>query len=146
MNTHDFIHHGPWVLILIATCALLVFWLVIALFVCWLLYGAFERIPARFRRLDPGLVWLLVVPCFGLIWNFVVFPSLARSFKAYFDSAGDSTVGDCGEQVGLFFAVAAVCMLVPCLDHIAFVAAMVLLVVYLVKVQELKRKIPPGAA
>ena len=139
---NDFIENGGLFAVLaIATGVLLILRLVIGIVVCWLLYGAYERIPRRFRQMDSGLVWLLLIPCFKLVWNFFVFPKLSRSFKAYFDSVGDPTVGDCGEQIGLFYAIADACWLVPCLNHFAFVAAIVLLIVYLIKVHELKRKI-----
>lgn len=146
MHNHFFENGGFVLLLAIATGVLLFLRLAIGIVVCWLLYGAFERIPPRFRQMDSGLVWLLLIPCFSLVWNFFVFPKLARSFKAYFDSVGDATVGDCGEQLGLFYAIADACFLVPCLNHFAFVAALVLLIVYLIKVHELKQKIVAVAA
>ncbi len=146
MNNDFFENGGFFVLLAIATGVLLLLRLVVSIVVCWMLYAAFERIPARFREMNSGLVWLLVIPCFSLVWNFFVFPKLARSFKAYFNSVGDPTVGDCGEQLGLFYAIADVCFLVPCVNHFAFLASIVLLIVYLIKVHELKRKIALVAA
>jgi hypothetical protein len=137
---------GFFFLFAIAAGVLLALSIVIALVVSWILYGAFERIPRRFRRMDPGLVWLLSIPCFFFVWSFVVFPKLSRSFKGYFDSVDDPTVGDCGEQLGLFCAIATVCWWVPCVHNLAIPASIVLLIVFLIKVHELKHRIPPGAA
>jgi hypothetical protein len=142
---NDFLNHGaPFLFLLIVIGAVLLITLLIHVFVCWLLYDAFGRIPARFREMDPGLVWLLLVPCFSLVWSFFVYPKIARSFKAYFNSIGDPTVGDCGEQLGLFAAIAGACTLVPCVNYIATPAMIVLVIVFLIKAHELKRRIPPG--
>jgi len=45
------------------------------------LYTDFQRIPPTFRKLDPGLVWLLLIPCltsYGTSLFFRSFPSLSR--------------------------------------------------------------------
>ena len=135
---------GAAVIALIVIGAFTVIWLVIHIFVCWLLYGMFDRIPRRLRLMDAGLVWLLLIPCFHIIWNFFVYPKLSRSYKAYFDSINDTTVGDCGEKIGLFYAIAVVCAFLPCINYIAGPTALVLLIVYLIKAHELKQRIPPG--
>ena len=135
---------GGVALALMIVGGILLITLIIHIFVCWLLYGTFERIPQRFRAMDSGLVWLLLVPCFSVVWNFFVYPKISRSFKAYFDSVNDTTVGDCGQQLGLFYAIAAACALIPCVNYVAGPAALVLLIVYLVKANELKQRIPPG--
>jgi hypothetical protein len=135
---------GGAALVMMVIGGVLLVTLVIHIFVCWLLYGTYERIPARFRLMEAGLVWLLLVPCFSLVWNFFVYPKLSRSFKAYFDSVNDPTVGDCGAQIALFYSIAAACAVIPCVNYVAGPAALVLLIVYLIKAHELKKRIPPG--
>ena len=143
---NDFMHDNGWVAVaLIASAIVVAVTLIIHIFVCWLLYTISNRIPARFRLMDPGLVWLLLIPCFYMVWNFFVYPKLSRGFKAYFESVNDATVGDCGLQIGTFYAVAVVCTLLPCVNYVAGPAAIVLLIVYLIKVNELSKKIPAGA-
>ena len=111
--------------------------------ICWLLYSAYSRVPASFRKLDPGLVWLLLIPCFSLIWNFFVFPAIGKSFKAYFDSIGRTDVGDCGEGIGLAYSILAIAGLVPYLGCLTGLAALVLLILFLVKIHGLKDQIQP---
>jgi hypothetical protein len=83
------------------------------------------------------MVWLLMIPCFSLVWNFFVFQQLADSYKAYFASIGRTDVGDCGKGIGLGYAICAI---------FCGPAALVLLIIYLVKVMDLKSQIPPQSA
>lgn len=107
-----------------------------------LVYADYQRIPPGFRKLEPGLVWLLLIPCFHLVWNFFVYPRLAESFKAFFDSIGDRSVGDCGRDLGLGYAISSAVSVVPLLGCLTGVVSLVLLILFLVKANELKNRIP----
>jgi hypothetical protein len=107
-----------------------------------LTYTDYQRIPPRFRKLEPGLVLLLLVPCFNLVWNFFVFPGLANSFKAYFDSIGDTSVADCGRDLGLGYAICCAVSVIPFVGCFTGVASLVLLILFLVKANDLKNRIP----
>ena len=37
--------------------------------ICTFLFLTFRRIPPAYRALDPGLVWLLMIPCFAFFWT-----------------------------------------------------------------------------
>jgi hypothetical protein len=108
---------------------------------CWFLAGCYRRIPAPHREISPGKAWLLMIPCFNVVWNFRVYPGLSRSFRSYFDSIGDTTVGDCQAGVARWYCIATACCLVPVLNLIAAPSSLVLLIVYLLRVQALKAKI-----
>jgi hypothetical protein len=89
------------------------------------------------------MVWLLLIPCFRLVWNFFVYLQLADSYKAYFASVGRTDVGDCGRGIGLWYAICAACGIIPCVNYLALPAGLVLLIIYLVKATDLKGQIPP---
>ena len=108
----------------------------------FLVYADYQRIPPRFRKLEPSLVWLLLIPCFNLVWNFYVFPGLADSFKAYFDSVGNSSVGNCGRDLGLGYAICAAASVIPVVGCLTGVVTLVLMILFLVKADELKNRIP----
>src|SRR5689334_14549782 len=80
---------GPWL------CACGGFGLIVTVVVCALLYNAQSAIPPEHRRIEPGMVWLLLIPLFGLIWNFFVFQRIPESYQSYFYSMGRTDVGDC---------------------------------------------------
>jgi hypothetical protein len=116
--------------------------LAVEIVICFFLYKYYNRVPRQFRKMEPGLVWLLLIPCFNLVWNFFAFIRLSRSFKAYFNSVGNTAVGDCGEGLGLGYSVCEAAALIPCVGMAVWIAAIVLLILYLVKANELSGRIP----
>lgn len=92
------------------------------------------------------MVWLLLIPLFNLIWNFFVYQKLPDSYKSYFSSQGRTDVSDCGKGIGLAYAISAAACIVPCLNYLAVPAALVLLIIFLVKAMGLKNQIPEGLA
>jgi len=116
--------------------------LAINIFICFLLQDCYKRIPPQFRKWEPGLVWLLLIPCFSVVWNFFIFPGLSKSFKAYFDSVNRTDVSDCQEGIGLAYAICTAASIIPYLGCLTGIAALVLLIIFLVKTHELKGQIP----
>jgi hypothetical protein len=118
--------------------------------VLYLVFSCFQRIPARHRQMEPWQVWLLLIPLFNLVWIFFVFPKLAKSYQSYFAEQGRTDVGDCGEKIGLWYAICAVASVptscIPVLNFLVSIAALVLLIMFLVKALTLKGQIPPGTA
>jgi hypothetical protein len=79
------------------------------------------------------------------VWNFFVFPRLSQSFKKYFDASGRPEVGDCGSAVGLAYSITCACCLVPYLGCVTGIASLILLIIFLIKANDLKNMIPIGA-
>lgn len=115
--------------------------LLINAFVCWFVSGCLQQIPADHRRMEPGQVWLLLIPCFGLIWNFQVFRRVPESFESYFASVGRTGFGDCGRNIGMWYSICGACSMIPILNYAAAPAALVLLIMNLVKLNQLKQEI-----
>lgn len=111
-------------------------------FICYLLQQCYKRIPPQFRKQQPGMVWLLVIPCFSIIWNFFVFPPLSKSFKAYFDSINRTDVGDCQEGIGLAYSICVAVSIIPFLGCLTGIASLVLLIIFLINTNDLKNQIP----
>ena len=122
----------------------MLFVLAINVIVCVVLYGCFKRIPAEHRKLEAGLVWLLLIPCFNIVWNFFVFPRMAQSYQSYFRTAGRQDLGDCGAGLGWAYAgcILGACLPLPIVPFGIGLAALVLLVLFLVKATQLKNLIP----
>lgn len=117
---------------------MLVISLGISILICLLIYLGYKPVPEQYQKLSPGLVFLLLIPFFNLYWNFVVFLQIPDSYKAYFDAHGRTEFGDCGRGIGKWYAICALCMLVPCLNYIAGPAALVLFIIFLVKIYSMK--------
>ncbi len=116
-------------------------WIAIHCFICYLLYQCYNRIPPEFRKQQPGLVWLLLIPCFVFVWNFFVYPQLSKSFKAYFNSINRADVGDCQESIGWAYSICSASFFIPYLNCLTGIASLVLLIIYLIKTNELKNQI-----
>lgn len=127
-------------------CGGLVIGLAIQAFICYLLSNCLKAIPAAHRKQEPNMVWLLMIPVFPIVWNFFVYPKISDSFKSYFDSVGRTDVGDCGRQIGLVYCILVALCVIPYLNFLTGLGALVLLILYLVKANELKNKITPAGA
>lgn len=108
----------------------------------YVLYSSLARIPAQYREMEPGQVFLLLIPCFNLYWNFEVYRKVPRSFRNYFNSIGRQDVGDCGEQLGLWASILLACGLIPCVGAITASVGGVMVLVLLIKFWGYRNQIP----
>jgi hypothetical protein len=117
--------------------------------VCFLLSKCYHSIPEPYRLMPPIQVWLLMIPCFPLVWNFFVYLKLADSYKSYFNAVGRYDVGDCGKAIGLAYCICVCCTLLPYAGFVSAIAALVLMIMFLIKAFQLKAMIsdsPQGFA
>ena len=117
--------------------------LAVAIVIIILLSGCLKVIPPEHRLMEPGMVWLLLIPLFNLVWMFFVYIRIPRSYQRYFAAQGRTEFGDCGEQLGLWTAICAVASMVPIpvLNMLVSLASLVLLILFLVKVVGLKKHV-----
>ena len=115
--------------------------LVINIVICYFISSWLGKVPAAHRKMEPGLVWLLLIPCFPVVWNFYVFLRVPESFKSFFDAQGRTDVGDCGRSLGLAYAICVACSFIPTVNYLTGPASLVLLIISLVKFNELKNKL-----
>jgi hypothetical protein len=79
-----------------------------------LLFSVLRAVPPPYRKLEPRLVWPLLVPVLSPIWSFFVYSRVSRSYQAYFAARRRTGHGDCGEKFGLSFAICyALCWVCP---------------------------------
>jgi hypothetical protein len=134
---------GAIFLILLALFSLIMVSITIIILVY--LYVVLKKIPQQFRKMEPGMVFLLLIPCFSTIWLFFVNLRISDSFKAYFDSKNDTSVGDCGKQLGLWAAIlnaaGVVFSWIPLFGQLFPLAGLVLFILFLVKINTLKSQI-----
>jgi hypothetical protein len=122
-------------------CVGLAITLAISALICGLLFNLQKAVPAEHRKIEPGLVWLLLIPLFNLVWNFFVFLRVAESYKSYFASVGQPQKADAEWQLGLWYSICVACSIIPCVQYAAGPAALVLLIIYMVKMYGLKGEI-----
>jgi hypothetical protein len=64
------------------------------------------------RTMEPGLVWLMMVPGLGFIWQFFVAARVPDSLRQEFRSRGIPERGDFGKGAGLIFCCLVLVLLV----------------------------------
>ena len=114
--------------------------LAVAIFILYQVFRCYEAIPVEHRLLEPWQVWLQLIPLFGLVWQFFVYPRLGRSFRSYFRSRG-TEIGDGLEQLGIWASVVSCCVIIPCVGWLFGLAHLVLLIIFLVKALDLRRRV-----
>ena len=104
------------------------------------LYRALSKCSRTSRAIEPGVVWLMLVPLFNFVWQFVVVTGIAKSLGSEFRARGVSGLEPApGKSVGIAMCVCALCRLVPLVNFIAFPACIILFVIYWSKIAGFSR-------
>ncbi len=82
----------------------------ITIFVFYLLtlQKALNHCSPENRAMQPGLVWLLLIPCFSPIWHFLVVFNLAKSLDTEFQKRALREPPQPGKHIGLAMCILAV--------------------------------------
>lgn len=69
------------------------------------LQKALNRCAPQARAMSPGMVWLLLIPFFNLVWQFFVVLNMAKSLGAEFRRRGIPEEPEPGQTMGLIMCV-----------------------------------------
>ena len=84
--------------------------------------------------MEPGMVWLLLIPCFGLIWQFIMIIRISESLDNEFYSRRWRRDGDFGKSLGISYAVLNLLGFIPYLGILCSLAGIVCFIMYWVKI------------
>jgi hypothetical protein len=116
------------------------FCLVPAIFYILTLSRALNKCSPASRTLEPGMLWLLLVPFVNLVWHFFVVLGMAKSLSNELRlrniPVADPTPG---QSIGIAMCVCGACTIIPILGIIAALALLVLWIVYWAKIAEFSR-------
>jgi hypothetical protein len=76
-------------------------WLIIAIFFVLTLQKALSRVSPRNRLMEPGMVWLLLVPCVNIVWQFLVAIRVPDSLRNEFRDRRQDDGSDYGKGIAL---------------------------------------------
>ncbi|MFN8240156.1 MAG: hypothetical protein U0X39_05310 [Bacteroidales bacterium] len=94
------------------------------------------------RRMDPGLVWLSLIPLFGVVWQFFIVINVADSLKAEFNQRNINAGEDRpGFGIGLAYCILNCCGIVPFLGILAAIAGFICWIIYWVQISGFKDKL-----
>jgi hypothetical protein len=125
--------HAPWMLF--AGWHLVVWSIVLVVFILYLitLMNTLNAVSPQNRRLTPGLVFLLLIPLFNLVWNFIVVTKIRDSLQAEFAARNLSGQGF-GYGVGLAMCILYIVSFVPLINLLAAPAMLVCWIIYWVQI------------
>jgi hypothetical protein len=84
--------------------------------------------------MEPGLVWLNLIPCFQLIWIFFTTTRLADSLRDEFDDRRLRGDRDFGRTLGITYPILMLVGFVPYLGAIFSLASLICWILYWVKI------------
>lgn len=75
--------------------------LIVAILYLLTLQKALSRVPLRNRLMEPGLVWLLLIPCFNIIWQFFIAVRVPGSLQNEFRDRVRDDGSDYGKSIAM---------------------------------------------
>jgi hypothetical protein len=105
-----------------------------AVFYCLSLQKALSLVSLQNRAMSPGLVWLLLIPFFGIVWHFFVVLNMAKSLGAEFKQRNTITEPEPGKGLGLAMCILGCCCLIPIVNIFCGIALLVCWIMYWVKI------------
>lgn len=121
---------------------IVIFWFTLLAVILYLvtLQNALKNCAPASRTMKPGMVWLVGIPVFGLLWHFVVVINIAKSLRNEFARLGmpcpDSTPG---QNIGLAASACNCCLFIPLLGGLAAIVGFVLWIDYWIKIANYSR-------
>lgn len=99
------------------------------------LQGVLQDCKPENRKMDPAMVWLTLIPIFGIVWQFIVVGNIADTLKPEFAQRNINVGEDRpGYSIGLAFCILICCSIIPFLGFLTGVGALVCWIIYWVKV------------
>jgi hypothetical protein len=128
------------VLIVVVVVALAV-GIAIAVLFLLTLSRALQQCRPRNRTMEPGQVWLNLIPCFSLVWMFITVNRIAESLDNEFYDRRLRGDGDFGKTIGTIYCVCNVLGFVPYVNSITGIVGLVCFIIYWVKIAGYSRQL-----
>jgi hypothetical protein len=111
--------------------------LIPAIFYLITLQNTLAKCPPISRTMEPGMVWLMLIPLFQLIWHFFVVMALGKSLGNEFRRRGIPSPDPFpGQSIGIAMCICACCGIIPLVNLLAGPATLVVWIIYWVKIAE----------
>jgi hypothetical protein len=111
------------------------------IFYCLTLQKALNRCAPENRAMNPGLVWLMFIPVFSLVWQFFIVINMAKSLGAEFQKRGIAAEPQPAKTLGLIMCILLCCGIIPLLGVFCSLAGLVCWIIYWVKIAGYSKQI-----
>jgi hypothetical protein len=119
----------------------------IQIMVVLMVRSQYKVVPAGYRRMSLGALWISALPLIGVLWNFVMVLRVSDSFRDALTAAGRPQTGDYGKLWGLAFAVGA--LITHGLDFFTGIGGVLAIggfVLWMVKLNDMKQTLQRAGA
>ena len=117
-----------------------------AIFYLLALQKALNRCSPENRAMAPGMVWLMLIPLFNIVWHFFVVINVAKSLGAEFQKRGITEEPEPGKKIGMIMCILACCGIIPILGILCSIGALVCWILYWIKITGFSAKLAAPAA
>ena len=115
--------------------------LIPAIFFFLSLQKCLNRISEQNRAMSPGYVWLNFIPIFNLGWIFYTVIKISDSVKNEGRSRNTTELGDGAYNIGMAMCICNIVSIIPYIGSIAGIAALILWIIYWVKIADINGKL-----
>jgi hypothetical protein len=98
------------------------------------LQRAFQRVSPQNRTMEPGQVWMMLIPLFNIVWQFIVVSKMSESLAREFRERNIAVEPEPGKTLGIAFCILGICSIIPILGILSSLAALVCWIMYWVKI------------
>jgi hypothetical protein len=114
--------------------------LIPAIFYILTLSGVLQKCAPASRTIEPGPIWILLIPLVNLVFSFIVVFEMAQTLRNEFNRRGIRVAEPSpGKSLGLAMCICGCCRIIPVLGLLAMLAHLVLWIIYWVKISEYSR-------
>jgi len=128
-------------LVVVVALVIVALVLIPTIFYLLTLHKALTRVDDGRRQMSAGLVWLNLIPVFGLGWHFYTIIKVADSLAAELGARGIAFQGRPGFALGLTTSILWVVSIIPYLGIVAGLAGLVCWIIYWVQIAGFSRQI-----
>ncbi len=117
---------SEWMFIVIALLPLvpIVFYLI-------MIQSILRMISIENQKMNPDLVWLMLIPIFGFVWQFIFVKKVSDSLKAEFIKMNILINEEIpGFSIGISYYILFCCLIIPKIGIIAFIGGVICWVIY----------------
>jgi len=119
--------------------------LVIAIFFLLTLQNTMKAVSPQNRRMEPGKVWLWLIPFFNLVWQFIVVKKISDSIEAEYLSRGMSVPPQPTYNIGLAMCIGSCLQVVlyrmTMASNLVSVVTMICFIIYWIQVNDYKKRL-----
>jgi hypothetical protein len=111
-----------------------------AIFYILTLSQALKKCSPASVTIEPGMLWLLLIPIVNLVWHFFVVTGIARSLSNELRARNITGMDpEPGRQIGIAMCVCGACGIIPLFGILTLLAYLILWIIYWAKIAEFSR-------